>query len=85
MKFITLILALSLSTCGGQTTEPSEAQQKVINVDPVTVPTNNGLEHAYFASGCFWCVEAIYESVKGVEDVISGYSGGHTSDRKSVV
>ena len=80
MKFITLILALSLSTCGGQTTEPSEAQQKVINVDPVTVPTNNGLEHAYFASGCFWCVEAIYESVKGVEDVISGYSGGHTSN-----
>ena len=51
MKFITLILALSLSTCGGQTTEPSEAQQKVINADPVTVPTNNGLEHAYFASG----------------------------------
>ncbi|WP_341199484.1 peptide-methionine (S)-S-oxide reductase MsrA [Croceibacter atlanticus] len=80
MKFITLILALSLSTCGGQTTEPSEAQQKVINADPVTVPTNNGLEHAYFASGCFWCVEAIYESVKGVEDVISGYSGGHTSN-----
>lgn len=35
---------------------------------------------AYFASGCFWCVESIYESVKGVEDVISGYSGGHTQN-----
>ncbi len=31
---------------------------------------------AYFASGCFWCVEAIYESVKGVVEVESGYSGG---------
>ena len=31
---------------------------------------------AYFSSGCFWCVEAIYESVHGVEEVISGYAGG---------
>jgi len=34
------------------------------------------LETAYFASGCFWCVEAIFESVKGVKEVVSGYSGG---------
>jgi len=34
------------------------------------------LSKAYFASGCFWCVEAVFESVKGVEEVISGYSGG---------
>ncbi|UWX55911.1 peptide-methionine (S)-S-oxide reductase MsrA [Maribacter litopenaei] len=33
-------------------------------------------ETAYFASGCFWCVEAIFESVRGVKEVISGYSGG---------
>ncbi|MBD1259133.1 peptide-methionine (S)-S-oxide reductase MsrA [Maribacter polysiphoniae] len=31
---------------------------------------------AYFASGCFWCVEAIYEDVIGVKEVVSGYSGG---------
>ena len=35
---------------------------------------------AYFASGCFWCVEAIFESVKGVKEAESGYSGGHTTD-----
>ena len=35
---------------------------------------------AYFASGCFWCVEAIFESVKGVEEVISGYAGGVTKN-----
>lgn len=33
---------------------------------------------AYFASGCFWCVEAIYESIEGVELVFSGYAGGDT-------
>lgn len=37
-------------------------------------------ETAYFASGCFWCVEAIFESVKGVKEVISGYSGGTEVD-----
>jgi len=31
---------------------------------------------AYFAGGCFWCTEAIFERVKGVGDVVSGYSGG---------
>jgi peptide-methionine (S)-S-oxide reductase len=35
-----------------------------------------GLKTAYFASGCFWCVEAIYEEVKGVKEAISGYAGG---------
>ncbi|UOB18014.1 peptide-methionine (S)-S-oxide reductase MsrA [Abyssalbus ytuae] len=34
-------------------------------------------ETAHFASGCFWCVEAVFESVKGVKEVYSGYSGGN--------
>jgi len=34
------------------------------------------LQKAYFASGCFWCVEAIFESVEGVEEAVSGYAGG---------
>lgn len=37
---------------------------------------NPKLKKAYFAAGCFWCVEAIFESVNGVEEVISGYAGG---------
>ena len=47
-------------------------------LEPVEV-NNDSIHKAYFASGCFWCVEAIYESLKGVEEVISGYSGGFTS------
>ena len=35
---------------------------------------------ATFASGCFWCVEAVYESVKGVSEAVSGYSGGKTKN-----
>ncbi len=36
------------------------------------------LEKATLGGGCFWCLEAVYENVKGVEDVVSGYAGGHT-------
>ncbi|WP_299619893.1 peptide-methionine (S)-S-oxide reductase MsrA [uncultured Tenacibaculum sp.] len=35
---------------------------------------------AYFASGCFWCVEAIFESMEGVNEAVSGYAGGHTKN-----
>ncbi len=44
------------------------------------LPVKGADAKAYFASGCFWCAEAIFESVKGVKDVISGYSGGHTKN-----
>ncbi|HBC03611.1 MAG: peptide-methionine (S)-S-oxide reductase [Aequorivita sp.] len=47
---------------------------------PVQTETENGLKKAYFASGCFWCVEAIYESVNGVKEAISGYSGGDSKN-----
>lgn len=45
-----------------------------------TYSPNQDTKVAYFASGCFWCVEAIYESVNGVDEVISGFAGGHTDD-----
>ena len=35
------------------------------------------LETATLAAGCFWCVEAVFDDLRGVENVISGYSGGH--------
>ena len=36
------------------------------------------LETATLAAGCFWCVEAVFDDLRGVESVESGYSGGHT-------
>lgn len=41
---------------------------------------DNETKIAYFASGCFWCVEAIFESVTGVEEAVSGYAGGFTKN-----
>ncbi len=38
------------------------------------------LESAILAGGCFWCIEADYEKLEGVVDVVSGYSGGHIKD-----
>ncbi|WP_298405140.1 peptide-methionine (S)-S-oxide reductase MsrA [uncultured Chloroflexus sp.] len=35
------------------------------------------LETATLAGGCFWCLEAVYDQVIGVQDVVSGYTGGH--------
>jgi len=31
------------------------------------------------AGGCFWCLDAVYRTLKGVSDVVSGYTGGHTA------
>jgi peptide-methionine (S)-S-oxide reductase len=37
-------------------------------------------KHATLGSGCFWCSEAIFQELKGVDKVVSGYSGGHTEN-----
>ena len=41
---------------------------------------NNLLETATLGAGCFWCVEAVFDDLRGVTDVVSGYSGGHTEN-----
>ena len=53
---------------------------KQVNSFAIEAPKEDGFRKAYFASGCFWCVEAIFESVYGVHEVISGYSGGFTKN-----
>lgn len=55
--------------------EKSVSEKNQISTD-VNTQDLSKYSKAYFASGCFWCVEAIFESVKGVKEVISGYSGG---------
>ncbi|HSB14516.1 MAG TPA: peptide-methionine (S)-S-oxide reductase MsrA [Bryobacteraceae bacterium] len=45
--------------------------EPAVDVKPAT-----GKQTAVLAGGCFWCMEAVFELVEGVDDVISGYSGG---------
>ena len=57
-----------------------QAQQKTKSMKEIPktkVDVQNGMELATLGSGCFWCIEAIYQDLKGVEGVKSGYSGGH--------
>ncbi len=79
-RYIFSFLAIVLFSCGNNAQEKSVTKPEIANADPVEVEPENGLEKAYFASGCFWCVEAIYESIEGVKEAVSGYSGGHTKN-----
>mgnify|MGYP002826119614 CR=1 FL=1 len=78
LLIILTILFCKLSSC--QSPIKNSKQQAVINAKPVEVPIENSIARAYFASGCFWCVEAIYESVIGVQESVSGYAGGFTKN-----
>jgi len=65
--FFSLFMMISLFSCGQQVKKlnPKKPQKDLSKYSQAT-----------FASGCFWCVEAVFESVKGVEEVVSGYAGG---------
>ncbi len=64
---LSLVLSLIVVSC------QSTAKQQEIKK---TIVNEGDLATAYFASGCFWCVEAIFESVIGVSEAVSGYAGG---------
>ncbi|MEZ5274921.1 MAG: peptide-methionine (S)-S-oxide reductase MsrA [Opitutaceae bacterium] len=66
-----LFLGAALAACA-KTSSKTQGAGKDGSLD--------GLAVATFASGCFWCVEAIYESVNGVHEAVSGYSGGESKD-----
>jgi len=82
MKLNSVILSVLffLSACSQPGNSMEISEQNEANTYESLQKKNPKLKKAYFASGCFWCVEAVYESVKGVEESISGYSGGHTKN-----
>ena len=76
MRLCSLLILTFFTTMSCKNTGPSAEDQKMAPLDPVQTEAVDGYERAYFASGCFWCVEAVFESVKGVKEAVSGYSGG---------
>ena len=71
MNYIVLIsTVLSFFSCGNKTQltdNKTEVKKEIMN-DSVQVAT--------FAGGCFWCTEAVFLEVKGVEKIVSGFTGG---------
>lgn len=70
---VTLGLLLGAASCESSGTQ-SAADNSDVREVAIQAPT--GQATAAFASGCFWCVEEIFEAVVGVDSVISGYAGG---------
>lgn len=55
-------------------------QPPTAKTTPMTTEDNSSLETATFGAGCFWCVEAVFENIDGVQAVESGYMGGQVKD-----
>lgn len=69
---ITGLFLITLFACAQKTAKnPNHKKEYIMNVNTDT---------ATFANGCFWCTEAIFQEVKGVEKVMSGYTDGHTKN-----
>lgn len=80
--FSILVLLLS-GACGRQAVlseSPTDSPEnkEVGNTAMVDTGETNGFKLATFGAGCFWCVEAVFQQLDGVEKVVSGYSGGQT-------
>ncbi len=88
---IALLAATSCSKLANSVeTVAAESKGSSISHQPTPLPTPaiaaKGEQTAVFAGGCFWGLEAVFEHIKGVKDVTSGYSGGaaKTADYETV-
>ena len=72
MKNLLVALLFIFQSCQSQQKKSEIKEFK----EPVKMKIENNMEIATFAGGCFWCTEAIFNELKGVKKVISGYTGG---------
>lgn len=74
IKGLSMVLSLIFSSCTAKEKPVVKEEFK----EPIKVKVKEGMEVATFAGGCFWCTEAVFLEIKGVEKVVSGYIGGKT-------
>ena len=72
------LTAILLATAGCSTADAASA--RLVPAPAIDVPASPGLQTAVLAGGCFWGVEGVFEHVKGVRNVVSGYAGGTAAD-----
>lgn len=75
---LTLIYGTSLGSCVPKDKSNNNQPMNLINMEDVTENADQAV--AIFGTGCFWCTEALFETLEGVKDVVSGYSGGKTKN-----
>jgi peptide-methionine (S)-S-oxide reductase len=76
LPLLVLVFLFTSSQCSNAQKMTEDSSTKELKTTKEKKMSLDDYERAYFASGCFWCVEAVFESVIGVEEAISGYSGG---------
>ncbi|MCP4440770.1 MAG: peptide-methionine (R)-S-oxide reductase MsrB [Aureispira sp.] len=76
MRYLWVLLAAGIALTSCFSGNSQDANSSSPTSKEKTKKFSGDLSTAYFASGCFWCVEAVYESVYGVEEAISGYASG---------
>jgi peptide-methionine (S)-S-oxide reductase len=81
-KLLPLLVAAAIAVpIGLSAIGPAEAAG-VLPAPRVDAPATPGLQTAILAGGCFWGMEGVFEHVKGVKDVVSGYAGGRAEDAR---
>ncbi len=79
LQLFVIATAVFLMEAANAMAEPKKGPQQE-SESAGTAPPVATIEEATFGSGCFWCTEAVFQQLKGVKSVVSGYSGGRTKN-----
>jgi len=80
------IASFSLNSLSNVKVSSTESKSNLTSPTAISIDKEKGKSTAVFAGGCFWGTEAVFEHLKGVSDIVSGYAGGtaKTADYETV-